>query len=339
MMTFDYEMFMKKSGSIEKCLIEPTDKLIEIFNNYSIKATFFIDILYYLRLLENKQTAEQSKIIKDQLQRLVSNGHRIELHLHPHWLDAVYENGEWSFLSYDNYRLHNLSEEKIVELFVSGTQIINSIAQEVTSSYAVIAFRAGGWCLQPFNKLREGFIKSGIKIDTTVAMGLERIGSDIQFYDFINAPDCEIYRFSEDPLVIDKAGGFIEIPITTFKNELKDKITRRIMRINKLYKDEKYFSAIGDGTGLGLGDLYSKDQLPGISSKIFKKFFSSSPGMFSIQNSIPELISASVLKHKNGLINFISHPKNLSKASFDSIEALAKGNLEFCEITEVMSLI
>ena len=39
----DYELFFHKSGSIEKCLFEPTDLLLDFADELGMKVTFFVD--------------------------------------------------------------------------------------------------------------------------------------------------------------------------------------------------------------------------------------------------------------------------------------------------------
>ena len=42
--TWDYEMFFgHKSGSVNRCMIEPTNRLLEISRRYNSKFTFFVD--------------------------------------------------------------------------------------------------------------------------------------------------------------------------------------------------------------------------------------------------------------------------------------------------------
>ena len=50
--TFDYELFLgANSGTVEKCLLEPTNLLINLFDKFSIKnAIFFVDTSYLIRL-------------------------------------------------------------------------------------------------------------------------------------------------------------------------------------------------------------------------------------------------------------------------------------------------
>ena len=62
--TFDYEPFLgSKSGTLNNCIIEPTERLKLILNTYNAKAVFFIDTLY-LKNLKLVSINEYGIIIK-----------------------------------------------------------------------------------------------------------------------------------------------------------------------------------------------------------------------------------------------------------------------------------
>ena len=54
LITLDYELFFGKSGSLEKSIINPTNKLLKILDKYNIKASF-VDSGYILNLNRNMQ--------------------------------------------------------------------------------------------------------------------------------------------------------------------------------------------------------------------------------------------------------------------------------------------
>ena len=56
LITLDYELFFLKSGSIGKCIIEPTERLLSILDKENIKASFFVDSGYILKLKEYMQS-------------------------------------------------------------------------------------------------------------------------------------------------------------------------------------------------------------------------------------------------------------------------------------------
>ncbi|MDE5421914.1 hypothetical protein L3073_06815 [Ancylomarina sp. DW003] len=243
-LTFDYEMFLgANSGTVENCILKPTEMLIESFIEHNIKGTFFVDTLFIERLAnENEKTKLEAEMINKQLKKLVELGSRIELHLHPHWLDANYLDGKWSFPNYDRYRLHSLSPEELDNSFESGINYLNSIGRSVKPDYQVLAFRAGGLCIQPFSFVKHVFKKYGIKIDSSV-IPLKAVKGEGHAYDYSKVSESQIYRFDDDVCNKSSTGPFLEVPLTLVKKSFFDKL------LEKVYK--KYFYTIyGDGQGM-----------------------------------------------------------------------------------------
>jgi hypothetical protein len=321
LMTFDYETFLSDSGTFKNCILKPVDELIEYSIKYGLRSTYFIDALYYMRLSESKDTAEEARLLKDQLQRLVRTGNRIELHLHPQWLDAKRDGYRWEFPTLRYYRLHDLPRDKIADLFVSGVEILEDAVSEIDPTYKVTAFRAGGWCVQPFEMLEEGFIKSGIRIDSSVMPGMSELNS-ARYYDFMAAPDLPVYRFKGDPAQADENGPFFEIPITSINRSAINKILGRIVK--STHKED--FSIYGDGSGIPSG----KSSL--------KRLFSTKVAC-TLDDVVPGQFMASVKNIDKPLITVMSHPKLLSLSSLAALKALLCGSSEkyrFATMNEII---
>ena len=312
-LTFDYELFFgSEAGTLERCILEPTEKILHLFKKNSIEGVFFVDILFYIRLLESSETVPDAMKIRSQLQSIVSQGSRIELHLHPHWMDAIYSGGKWTFPHYENYRLHNLPESKIINLFRSGINVLEEIAREVDPTYKVIAFRAGGFCIQPFSKLMNACLENNIFIDSSVAPGLYEKNSS-RIYDFISAPDKVGYKFSVDPTSPDIEGVLLELPIATYKIDLFAKCLSKLKRI---ILDQK--SAIfGDGVGLALR------------RPRWKKYLTETRMITLDGKILPCEIRQQIEKSKREVVTIIAHPKSLTSHSLDCIEYLADNGFKF----------
>ena len=59
LITLDYELYFNRSGTAQKCIIEPTDLLLGILDKHDIRATFFVDSGYVLKLKEYMDTFEE----------------------------------------------------------------------------------------------------------------------------------------------------------------------------------------------------------------------------------------------------------------------------------------
>lgn len=152
--SYDYELFFGiMSGTVQKTLIEPTNLLLDCMESVSARGNFFIDYLMFecLEKLSDERAKSDLKLMKEQVKDMVRRGHRIELHLHPHWIDAKYNgDGTWDYTDYTHYSLYSLDEDVRSRMFRDGTIYLTKLAREVDPDYTICAFRAGGWTIQPF---------------------------------------------------------------------------------------------------------------------------------------------------------------------------------------------
>lgn len=307
LLTFDYELFFKTSGTVENCLLRPTEDLIKSLARFGIPATFFIDTVY-LQELKKQGGWNDFDRVRTQLMELVRMGHRLELHLHPHWLDASYQNGAWTFPHYDRYRLQSLDMDIINNLFREGIELIHSIARTVKPDYTVRAYRAGGWCIQPFKPLVYSFQECSLLFDSSVIPGL-KAESEAHVLDFTGCCEKVLYRFADDPVKEDPEGRFVEVPITAFQRSSIDKLMIQLYRWSEFDKVKVY----GDGSPVPMkkkGNRWAELIKPDIT-------------FLSLEKMPPRLLLSVMKRNKSSLINVLSHPKNLSLSAFRCIELLA----------------
>jgi len=302
--TFDYELFLgEKSGTAQKSILEPTDKIITLLKQYKAKAIFFVDTTYLMTL--KKYNHRDFFKISKQLQEIVKIGSSVELHLHPQWLDAKPNKNEWIFESFNRYRLHSLSQQEIIKLFEEGSCLLEDI-----TNTKIQAFRAGGWSITPFEKLKEAFVKCGIKIDMSVLPNFYKNELPMHYYDFRNVSSKNIYKFEDDVSKENKDGTFLEIPVTTYYVNGIDLV------INNLIKKIKYKPIYGDGKGLKTANENKNKFL-----RIFKK---------NIRNATFEgqsewFFNKSLkLLEKLPIIHFVSHPKTFNQTALNNMEKILK---------------
>ena len=317
--TFDYELFLgKKSGTVEGCLINPTNQLLSLLKTYAFKGVFFIDTVYLLRLKEIAQqypnAANDLSLINEQLKTIAEDGHYIFPHLHPHWLDAVYlpEANEWSLTNLRYYQFSSLPAEKQDHLFENSIATIRSVVQNIPD-YKIDSYRAGGWSIQPFEYFMPHFLKNGIYNEWSVIPGKYLI-SDTHTFDFRNAPvGLSVYHFNNDVCIESKDGIFKEwtissIAFSAFGKWLNFKINGVLKRLGKI---EKRKGSTVSSMIKEEGDIYS--------SKNKKRTIASFEGLnyFTLQKYF------SAIKNEN-YFQFISHPKLLTPYEFNMISKLLK---------------
>jgi hypothetical protein len=213
-LTYDYELFFgEPTGTVEKCIIEPTNLLREISKKHQVFYTFFVDVGYLkqLQLLKDQypKVAEEYQLVKTQIDQLVAEGHDCQLHIHPHWEDCSHDGEKWNMIT-DRYKLDDFSDEDIERIVLEYAQILTQ-----WTGKAVHTYRAGGWCLQPFERVQKAFSKIGIKYDTTVFPG-GKFTAGNYYYDFTNCPNKSKWQFNSDLCKAEENGEFWEYPISNY---------------------------------------------------------------------------------------------------------------------------
>lgn len=303
-LTFDYELFFgEDSGSLENSILKPTNLLFDTLKECNAPATFYIDTIYIEKLLEYN-LLDEYELIKLQIQRMIKEGHRAELHLHPHWYDAIYipETKRWKFPTYKHYRLHSYNEKEIEHIFDKSVDLLYKIIHEVDSAYKFYSYRAGGWCIQPFDKIKPSLKKHGIFVDSSVVPGFES-SSKAHFFHFKDYKYQNFYKFEDSLLLKDDHGQFIEATVSTININFIEKV------FNKIFLKFHDKTIYGDGKGLDTGVFLS------YYDKLKTKL-----NVITLENTSYYIFSYYLSKFNYENVIVVSHPKFLSQESFNIIK-------------------
>lgn len=314
LLTFDYEVYFgRRTGTVERCLLEPTEALLDIAERRRAPLAFFVDAGYLLALRREMRhapaLARDHAAVCRQLKRIVRRGHELQLHIHPHWEDARWEEGAWR-LDLARYALHAFAPGEIGEIVSRYLAALRDLG----GPSAGRAYRAGGWVIQPFDRLRDALRCAGVAIDSTVYPGGHR-GGTVQPYDFRAAPARSRWRFESDPLVEDANGAFLEVPIAS--RRLTPDFFWRLAAARKV--GGARHRPFGDGEAIAMdgGDLVARLTAP-------------STSVVSIDGYKASFLdSAAADYRRRGLEDFvvIGHPKAFTPFSLDRLDQfLARGN-------------
>jgi len=314
LITLDYELFFGKStGTVARCLVEPLEYLEKRLTGSNVRACLFVDAAYICRLRslmgKHRRLARDFDTIMSHLSRLSNAGHDIQLHLHPHWHDSHYDGEKW-LLDKDHYRLHTLSPAGQSELVGRCKSLLESV-----SGRPVFAYRAGGWCLQPFGEISKALRCNDIWLDSTVYKGgfSDEPG---RFYDFRHLPPRPWWRFGDDPCKEDVAGSFVELPISSMRLSpgfYWKMATARRAAVSDL-------TPFGDGAGMRANPRYYLTRL---------LFGEHSP--VSVDGIKSERLGRAFLESDgDSLFNIMGHPKSLSRYAVDRFaDFIGDANVEF----------
>lgn len=192
-------------------MLEPTSALLALAKGKEVKYTFFIDVGYLIQAEKFPETKSELNQVKQQINEMLELGHDVQLHVHPHWEKTSYVNGKWNMNTSGAYKLSDfnaIEQANIIKKYKSHLEGL--IGKEVT------AYRAGGWCIQPFEEIKQVFKQVGLKIDSSVFSGGYLVTADY-YVDFTVAPRKSKYRFEDDVCVEVHNGSFTEYPISSFR--------------------------------------------------------------------------------------------------------------------------
>ncbi len=217
LLTFDYELFQgKRSGSVENCMIRPTDKILALLAKHKAKSVFFIDMMYLCRLKEMAAKYETAKKdfnrVEAQLIDIANQGHYVFNHLHPHWLDAEYnaEANEWTLLNDSKYAFDSLSEQERDYVFDTTMALLNEILSKAKTKQKPDGYRAGGLYIQPFPIFKKHFDKHGITSEFSVLMNATgKLSNGHSSFDFSGVRKS-IYNFGNEVATEDAQGQYTE---------------------------------------------------------------------------------------------------------------------------------
>lgn len=308
LLTLDYELFFgARTGTPQVSMIRATDRLLTVLDEFKAKAVFFVDATYLLRLREYANLFPELKKDHRELVRhirmLEAQGHQIQLHIHPHWGDSYFNGRKWE-LNTQRYRLEDWRQEDVLQMVSRATDELNRHLLN-----RVFVFRAGGWCIQPFGRVRQALLENGVHVDSTVFRG-GRCHSSSHCYDFRDAPQLTSWQFDEDPCKRSGKGVFTEVPISSIR--VSPAFYWRFA-LTKLFGSRKLHRCFGDGQAI-----------KNSRADIFRMLTQTSYSVVSVDGYKSALLQEAyqiAASEGRGYFVAMGHPKSLSEFSLNNLRS------------------
>jgi hypothetical protein len=164
LVTVDYENLLRsyKDIDVEKHMIGPTYELMSFFELYNIPVTFFCNAPEINKFLKSNHK-DSSKILK-QLSDIVDRGHDIQMHFHPQWINFEWNKytEEWEDNSNIDFWKHTISLEEYEADFKEGLSLLRDFSDKI------VAYRGGGYLIEPVERNMPFLKKVGLHIDSSV---------------------------------------------------------------------------------------------------------------------------------------------------------------------------
>lgn len=323
-LTFDYELFFgSDTGSVQKCMIEPTNWLLEISKKYNAPMTFFVDVGYIIALERQLEMHAILKIDYDlvigQIRAMIDSGSDVQLHIHPHWEKSTFDGEKWKIVTQNAYKLADFSPTERERIIRTYKAKLDEIIGRKTHT-----FRAGGWCIQPFDQLEKLFQELEIRYDTSVFPG-GRMEAGEYAFDFRHAPRKDRYRFQSDVCVEYEQGFFTEFPIASYR--YSPLFYWRLYVLGRL--NPVNHKMIGDGIFMSQ---------PGRKKQVLTHFtwnHASTDGFYATKL---RKITQRAMRLKSENLVVIGHPKSCTLYSLKLVEKYVKSIANLCCFTTFNSL-
>lgn len=185
----DWEIFGDGSGSVLKSMIEPASEILKVCNKHRVPYTFFAEVGQQLTMLKSEHMPHKrdATLWEGFLKEAINDGHDVQLHFHPQWIDAKWTKHGWN-LNFEKWSIGNLPFEEMKHWLQLGKRYLEDLLTPINPDYSTIAFRAGSWMAQPSKNLIRALNEIEIKADCTVIKGKKINLGAMGDIDYTNAP-------------------------------------------------------------------------------------------------------------------------------------------------------
>lgn len=231
----DWELSGNGSGDAEALQFRPMRELVRIYNTHGIRGSFNAELMQQLTFrkfagqhAELKQLADEWDAV---VQETFRQGHDVQLHIHPQWQNAQYEDGQWRLTA--DWSILNYEPDEAYRMLTSGKEYLENLLRAVDADYRCVSYRAGSWCIAPSPHMLNLLVKLGIVFDMSIVGGLRYDTRNIQL-DYTNCDEdfLPYYPLMTDARKIsDKIEPIICIPTNHFYGSRRQVFKHHLNRV------------------------------------------------------------------------------------------------------------
>jgi hypothetical protein len=153
----DWELSGNGSGDVRELQFEPMRQLIGLYKQFGIRGSFNAEVMQQLSFRKNQGTNPELRVVADEWDEHVrdaySQGHDVQLHIHPQWRNGEYDNGKWRLTS--DWSILNYSKHEAAQMLSEGREYLEKLLRPVDPEYRCVSFRSGAWCIAPSPQVQD----------------------------------------------------------------------------------------------------------------------------------------------------------------------------------------
>lgn len=170
----DWELSGDGSGDPHELQFAPMRRLVEIYNAHNIRGSFNAEVLQQLTFRQFQDQHPELKALADEwddsIRETFRQGHDVQLHIHPQWSSAEYEDGKWKLNG--DWSILNYSAHEARALIVRGKEYLENLLRPLNPNYRCVSFRSGSWCIAPSPFMLSLLADFGIVFDMSIVGGV-----------------------------------------------------------------------------------------------------------------------------------------------------------------------
>jgi hypothetical protein len=171
----DWELSGNGSGDIRQLQFEPLHRLVEIYNRLGIHGSFNAEVMQQITFRQHQDEHRELKVLTDEwddtVRETFRQGHDIQLHIHPQWQNAKYENGKWNLTA--DWSILNYPRQASLQMLQRGKEYLENLLTDIDPRYRCVSFRSGAWCIAPSPHMLDLLVELGIVFDMSIVAGVK----------------------------------------------------------------------------------------------------------------------------------------------------------------------
>jgi hypothetical protein len=220
----DWELRGSGSGSMRAIQFSTLRGLREIYEGVGLRGSFNAEVMQQLahqsRRGEFPELGELADEWDDLVRETYAAGHDVQLHVHPQWSDAAYEDGQWSLRG--SWSILDYPREELLAMLARCKDYLEALLRPVDPGYRCLTFRSGSWCIAPSPYVLDVLVELGIEVDVSIADGIDFDTRHLKLdYRDLDEPFLPYYPELGDARRVAATGGpIVAVPTHTFRRSV-----------------------------------------------------------------------------------------------------------------------